>query len=230
MPLSEQHGVPALIAPPADPSGVEAVLGQGSARGADRMTKPVARRTLKSVAVVIGLATASVGGYGGALIYTDNFHTVSTGILYRSAQMSQGEFEAAIRRHGIKSILNLRGAHPGEPWYDGEIRASREAGIAHYDYPLSARRVVGEDKIAVLLEILRAAPKPLLIHCKSGADRAGLVAALFRFAIGGASPAQADRQLSLVYGHFPYLTSRTVAMDESYWAFVRHSADAQIRR
>jgi hypothetical protein len=31
---------------------------------------------------------------------------------------------------------------------------------------------------------------------------------------------QADRELSLVYGHFPYLTSRSKAMDDSFWAFV----------
>ncbi len=29
--------------------------------------------------------------------------------------------------------------------------------------------------------------------------------------------------LSLVFGHFPYLTSKTVAMDKSYWAYVSRS-------
>ncbi len=219
-----------MTAPLTDPSCPAAERVQQSVRGTGRMAKPIARPILKSVVVVVGLATASAGGYAGALIYTDNFHTVSNGVLYRSAEMSREEFEAAIRRHGIRSILNLRGAHPGEAWYDEEIQAARDTGVAHYDYPLSARREVGAAKIAALLEILRKAPKPLLIHCKSGADRAGLVSALFRFAIEGASPEEADRQLSLLYGHFPYLTSRTVAMDESYWAYVQHSGEVRAHR
>ena len=49
--------------------------------------------------------------------------------------------------------------------------------------------------------------------------------------LAGASADQADRELSLVYGHFPYLASRSKAMDDSFWAFVGtqgspgHSAD-----
>src|SRR5207237_10080268 len=118
----------------------------------------------------------------------------------------------------IKSVLNLRGAHAGQPWYDEEIAAAGELGLAHFDYPLSAKRFVTSQQIDDILDIMRQAPKPLLIHCKSGADRTGLVAALYRFAETGA--AAADGELSLLYGHFPYLTSRTRAMDDSFWAYV----------
>ena len=75
-----------------------------------------------------------------------------------------------------------------------------------------------------ILAIVHDAPKPLLIHCKSGADRAGLVSALYQYALAGAPAAEADRQLSLAYGHFPYLTSRSGAMDDSFWAFVYEGA------
>src|SRR5947209_4291769 len=93
-------------------------------------------------------------------------------------------------------------------------------------WPQPARWLIGLLKIggagiAGILDIVRGAPKPLLIHCKSGADRTGLVAALYRYAEGGASAAEADRELSLAYGHFPYLTSRSGAMDDSFWAYVR---------
>ena len=121
-------------------------------------------------------------------------------------------------------IHRPQGAHPGEAWYDDEIAAAREAGIAHYDYPMSAKRRLAREQIEPILEIVRNAPKPLLIHCRSGADRSGLVAALFRLAIEHATPEEADRQLSLRYGHFPYLTSKTGAMDDSFWAFVEHPA------
>jgi protein tyrosine/serine phosphatase len=128
--------------------------------------------------------------------------------------------QKAVRDHGIKAILNLRGAHPGEPWYDDEVAISRMLGARHYDYGLSARRGVTDNQIADLIAIIRDAPKPLLVHCKSGADRTGLVSALYRFAVEGKGADEADAQLTVFYGHFPYLTSRTRAMDDSFWAFV----------
>jgi protein tyrosine/serine phosphatase len=182
------------------------------------------RHKLRAGLIAAGLLLAPVGGYSGMLAYTGNLHTVSEGVLYRSAQLSQQQFADAIQEYRLKSILNLRGAHPGEAWYDDEIAAAREAGIAHYDYPMSAKRRLAREQIEPILEIVRNAPKPLLIHCRSGADRSGLVAALFRLAIEHATPEEADRQLSLRYGHFPYLTSKTGAMDDSFWAFVDHPA------
>jgi protein tyrosine/serine phosphatase len=109
------------------------------------------------------------------------------GGLYRSAQLSENELQMAIRHHEIRAILNLRGAHPGQSWYDDEIAVSKALGVAHYDYALSAYRVVTDNQITELLGIIRHAPKPLLVHCKSGADRTGLVSALYRFAIEGKS-------------------------------------------
>ncbi len=185
-------------------------------------SRPIAAllRSLKIAAVALGLAGASIGGYGGVLIYEGNFHAVGDGSLYRSAQLSGSELTSAIQEYGIKSVLNLRGAHRGERWYDDEVAASTANGAAHYDYPLSAKRVVTTRQIGEILDLIRQAPKPLLIHCKSGADRSGLVAALYRYAVEGAGAADADRELSLIYGHFPYLTSRSGAMDDSFWAYV----------
>jgi protein tyrosine/serine phosphatase len=180
-------------------------------------------RALRAAAISVGLLASAVGGYWGALQYQGNFHTVTEGVLYRSAQPSRDELDAAVRDHKIRSVLNLRGAHVGEAWYDREVAASGELGLAHYDYSLSAKRVVTAQQIADILSIMRDAPKPLLIHCKSGADRTGLVAALYRYAETSTGAEEADGELSLVYGHFPYLTSRSSAMDESYWAFVHRN-------
>ena len=194
-------------------------------------SRPLARlvRCLQIAGVSVGLTVAAIGGYWGVLQYEGNLHAVSAGILYRSAQLSKDDTRWAVREYRIKSVLNLRGAHAGQSWYDNEIAAAGELGLAHFDYPLSAKRFVTSEQIDEILDIVRKAPKPLLIHCKSGADRTGLVAALYRFSETGASAAEADRELSLVYGHFPYLTSRSGAMDASFWAFV-HSRDGVAAR
>lgn len=177
-------------------------------------------RATGAAVLAVVIVAASYAGYCGVMIYEGNFHAVEPGVLYRSAQLDGPEIADFARQYGIKSVLNLRGAHHGQGWYDGEVTATHDLGIAHFDYPLSAKRVVTAAQVAALLDIVRHAPKPLLIHCQSGADRSGLVSALFEYAIAGTSAENADRQLSLLYGHFPYLTSRTGAMDKSFWAFV----------
>ncbi|HEX3524582.1 MAG TPA: dual specificity protein phosphatase family protein [Stellaceae bacterium] len=177
-------------------------------------------RSIKIGIVAVGLTAGSCGAYWGAIQYQGNFHAVHEGTFYRSAQLSKDELRNAIQEHKIRSVLNLRGAHPGQAWYDDEVAVSQALGVAHYDYGLSAHRFVTREQIGEVLGIVRDAPKPLLVHCKAGADRAGLVSALYRFAGEGVSADQADRELSLVYGHFPYFASRSKAMDDSFWAYV----------
>jgi protein tyrosine/serine phosphatase len=177
-------------------------------------------RSIKIGIVAVTLIAGSCGGYWGAIQYQGNFHAVKEGAFYRSAQLSKNELQSAIREHNIRSVLNLRGAHPGQVWYDEELAMSRSLGVAHYDYALSSHRFVTRQQIGEVLGLVRDAPKPLLVHCKAGADRTGLISALYRFAGEGVSADEADRELSLVYGHFPYLTSRSKAMDDSFWAFV----------
>jgi len=186
-------------------------------------------RSLKVGVIAVGVTAGSIGSYWGLVQYHDNFHTVTAGVFYRSAQPAKDELQELVRDHGIRSILNLRGAHRGQSWYDDEIAASEKLGVAHFDYGLSSKRVVTSKQMAELLRIINYAPKPLLVHCKSGADRAGLVSALYRFAEEGASAGEAAKELSLVYGHFPYLMSRTRAMDDSFWAFVGDTASSSRR-
>jgi hypothetical protein len=90
-------------------------------------------RTFKAAAIAAGLAAGSLGASWGVVQYHGNFHSVEEGALYRSAQLTKDELRVAVRDHGIKAILNLRGAHPGEPWYDDEVSISGALGVAHYD-------------------------------------------------------------------------------------------------
>jgi protein tyrosine/serine phosphatase len=185
-------------------------------------------RATKICVVALGTTGASIASYWALTQYEGNFHVVAQGALYRSAQLTKVELEEVVRDHGIRSILNLRGAHPGDPWYDDEVAASEKLGVAHYDYALSSKRIVTGEQITEILAILGSAPKPLLVHCRSGADRAGLVSALYLFVGQGKTAHEADRELSLAYGHFPYLMSKTRAMDDSFWAYVDRAPPAPV--
>jgi protein tyrosine/serine phosphatase len=171
------------------------------------------------VAGVIGMTCASYAAYCGILIWRGNIHVVEDGQFYRSAQLSRQEFANEIEAYHIRSVLNLRGANPGQSWYEDELAVTRAHDASHYDVGISAEDTVPGDKIEQIIAVLRHAPKPLLVHCRSGADRTGLVAALYRYVILWQSAATAEQELALRYGHFPYLTSKTGAMDQSARAY-----------
>ncbi len=170
--------------------------------------------------------SASLALYLGLLQIDGNFHTVAVGRLYRSAQPTAGNLTAYAHAFGIKSIINLRGRHPGEPWYEDEMRVSNELGLHHIDLALSARRELSTAQLLELEKALREAPVPILVHCKSGADRTGLAAALYEFKVEHLPADAAAAQLSWVYGHWPYFRSRSAAMDRTFdHAVSLHSED-----
>jgi protein tyrosine/serine phosphatase len=181
-------------------------------------------RAFKASALALLLVAALIASYCGVIRYTGNIHVVEQGKFYRSAQLDDKQLRQIIAKYKIKSILNLLGQHSTEPWYEDELTISKTLYLEHYDYGISAGDLVTLEQINEILDIVRTAQKPMLVHCLSGADRTGLVAALFLADVEKRSIYEAADQLSLKYGHFPYLTSDTGAMDETYWAYVRASA------
>jgi protein tyrosine/serine phosphatase len=110
---------------------------------------------------------------------------------------------AAIRRlgkQGFRAILNLRGAME-KGSYLLEREACRAAGIELVDFKLSSRELPTKDEILALDAIFARLPRPFLMHCKSGADRAGFAAALYLMLQKGLSPEAAQEQLSLRFLH-----------------------------
>ena len=179
------------------------------------------RRAVTACGIVSCIIAGAIGIYCGALQLLGNVHVVVAQQFYRSAQLDKVTLARVIQEHGIKSILNLLGASPSKPWYADEIAVSKALRVEHYDYGISADEFVAPDKIDEILNIVRDAPKPILVHCKNGADRSGLIAAVYLANIQGVIVDEAAGQLSLYYGHFPWLTSGTGAMDESFRIYER---------
>jgi protein tyrosine/serine phosphatase len=149
----------------------------------------------------------------------NNFSCVDPGKLYRSNHPTPAQLRASVRRYGIRTVINLRGEMPS-----GSDALSREAaarlGVAHMDFPLASRRVPHKDRVLRLADVYARAAKPVLVHCKSGADRAGLAAGIYVLLHGGTS-SDAMAQLSLRHGHIR--ASRTGVLDAFFARFAREA-------
>jgi protein tyrosine/serine phosphatase len=143
-----------------------------------------------------------------------NFYPITDNEAYRSAQLDRDELDYYIKKYNIKSIINLRGRHLDEPWYREEIKVSAERKVAHYDLPISATREPSEEDVRKLMEMFKHAPRPVLIHCQAGADRSGLAAAIWKVVVDKESKLEANKQLSILYGHIPI--GKTSAMDSFF--------------
>jgi len=137
--------------------------------------------------------------HGALRLWWSNWGVVVPGELYRSNHPTPGRLLRAARRHGLRSVINLRGATRSGS--DALSRAqARRLGLAFYDVAMSSGRAPSRERLLELVAALREAPRPALLHCKSGADRAGLAAAIFLL-LEGRSAAEAMQQLSWRYGH-----------------------------
>jgi protein tyrosine phosphatase (PTP) superfamily phosphohydrolase (DUF442 family) len=132
-----------------------------------------------------------------------NFHTITPGEAYRSAQLDGDELQHYIRKYNIKSIINLRGKRTGRSWYQEELLVSKQFDCRHYDLSISPDKSPSPEQVKKLLHLFETAPRPVLLHCKAGADRSGLAAALWKAVVDGAPKKLAGKQLSLRFGHFP---------------------------
>ena len=80
---------------------------------------------------------------------------------------------AFLRDRGIRTVINLRG--PLErSHYLFEREACGALGLTLIDVDLKARRLVPREDMLALFDAFDQAEKPLILHCKSGSDRAGL--------------------------------------------------------
>ena len=164
-----------------------------------------------------GLVGAAALYFALAVFAGPNEHAVLPGRVYRSAQLSGGKLARVIESKGVRTVLNLRGpgaglASPRNRWYADEVTATHAASVSQFDVSLSASSLPSPAELRRVLDVLDHAEGPILVHCKQGADRTGLVSAIARLLYSGDTVAQARQELWPVYGHFP--AGRTRAMDD----------------
>ena len=148
-------------------------------------------------------------------LFWHNFAEVIPGRLYRSNHPTPATLAVLVRRYGVRTVVNLRGDKP-----NGSTALTLDAagrlGLAHEFLAFESRGAPHRDRILRFHDLYRRMETPALIHCKSGADRAGLAAGL-ALLFEGATAADALRQLSWRFGHFS--ASRSGVLDAFFVAY-----------
>lgn len=130
-----------------------------------------------------------------------NKHRVAENV-WRSAQPSPRDL-AKLKAKGLRTIVNLRGGRAHGAW-QLEKDAAERLGLTVVDLVLRSREAPDRETLLALPAFFESLEYPVLAHCKSGADRAGLFAALYLLVVEGADARRAMQELSLRKLHFRY--------------------------
>ena len=134
-------------------------------------------------------------------IFWNNFHEISEGV-YRANQPSPSHLKS-YKKLGIKSVLSLRGrANQSYDLFEDEY--CKKLGLNLVYTPISSGSAPMPEDLLKIIKVLRELPKPVVLHCKSGADRAGLVSALYLLAERKQTVSEAKKQLSFKYLHLDF--------------------------
>lgn len=138
--------------------------------------------------LVLLIVVVGVGKYVYDIHINHNFETITEGKVYKSGVIPPDEIESYVKKHNIKSIVDLR--MPGtndlvlNPEQPGELQQEREAvakikGVNYYSNP--SDQVPTQEKVDSFLKIMDNPDNyPVLIHCYHGTGRAEMYSALYR--------------------------------------------------
>lgn len=168
------------------------------------MRAPLPHRTFgwrTVLGIILALPVVAVTAEACHVLFGQNFHVVVPGRVYRCSQRSGADLEALIRAHHVATVINLRGNSFPMDWYVDESRATHRLNVSQEDICMSAGRFPSVHEIRYLLDVLDQSDYPILLHCRQGADRTGLICAMILLLQTDGDLRQARHQLSLRYGH-----------------------------
>jgi tyrosine-protein phosphatase SIW14 len=123
------------------------------------------------------------------------FHEVNRNIL-RSGRPTEKGLKSLQSSHGIKTIINLEDSASN---VKKEAGWAKNLGIDYLSYPTDSWSRPDDQKVNEILALLQDQSRyPILIHCKHGEDRTGMMIGLHRVeAEGWTAQAGYDEMLEL---------------------------------
>ena len=150
-----------------------------------------------------------------------NFYKITNDV-YRSGQLNNLNMAYYLKTYNIKTVLNLRGKSTKD-YYKDEKRITKENNVDLVNFKMSSGKFYDFNQTSTLVELIKNAKKPLLIHCIGGADRTSLASALYQYAILNSSVEKAKEEFSWYYGHLPIIRPHVLNMDKSFDNYVNKS-------
>lgn len=156
-------------------------------------------------------------------LFWTNLAPVIPGKIWRCNHPTPWRIASLKKRLGLKAMVNLRGKR-----FCGSDALGRkkceELELPYYDLAFESRNAPHKDRILRFYELYQKLSFPCVIHCKSGADRTGLVSGLILLFEGGKSE-DALKQLHWRFLHFK--RSRTGVLD-AFFILYRREAEGRI--
>jgi protein tyrosine/serine phosphatase len=153
----------------------------------------------------------------------DNSHEIAPGV-FRSFQPSPAHLARWAER-GVRTVVNVRGDKPSAALFLEED-ACKTLGLTLVNFRLYSREAPATETLQGLRALFNRIEYPALFHCKSGADRVGLAAAMYLFMKVGAPLDRALEQLSLRYGHIR--AGKTGVIDAAFDRYLAHARETNI--
>jgi protein tyrosine/serine phosphatase len=113
--------------------------------------------------------------------------------LYRGAQPSEAGFQA-LRRLGVDLVVSFT---LGDESIADEAARVHALGMAHLSLPWSVTSEPTSAEVATFLALFNGSSnRTIFVHCKQGADRTGVMIALYRIAHDGWTSSQAVDEMA----------------------------------
>lgn len=161
------------------------------------------------------------GDHGFLRTAFQNLHWISAEMA-RANQPSPKQI-ARYAEMGIKTIINLRGVS-NTGYYMLEKEACAAHGLDLVDLRMFSREPPRRETLLEARAMFETIAYPAVMHCKSGADRAGLGAALYMHLRQGQPIEQAMQQLSLKYLHVRQ--GKTGMLDHFFQCYLDETAES----
>ena len=125
------------------------------------------------------------------------------------------------KQRGIKTVINLRGGFDAS-FHALEKDACERLGLKMVDFTITSREVPSRARVHGAKELFETIEYPALMHCKSGADRAGIMSVFYMHFRKGLPIREALEQLHIRYLHVKQ--GKTGVLD---YTFERYLAEGE---